>query len=177
MKRPGTSVIEVIIAIGLAAVVIAAIGNLIGATHRLTTASGKEIQAAAYAKEWIELVSVPVTTQSMFGCTCDTLGACPGGSPNICTIGTQTCRADSRPGFSSCWVEAPMDVGSFIFSGSGPWTMTESLASGFTRTMTISNPSADFNVKKVLVEVSWQSGSTTRQTELSTFLTAWKDFP
>lgn len=170
MRRSGFSVIEVIIALGMAAVVISAVGNLTAATHRLTSSSGKEIQATAYAKQWLELISAQANQQ--FGCNC-TAGTCSGGSPNTCTIGGQQCQADARPGFSSCWVAAPMDLSPFTFTGSGPWTATDPAApAGFTRTMTISTYTGDPNEKQVTVNVAWTGG----HVQLSTLLTAWKNF-
>lgn len=193
MKRPGVSVIEVIVAIGLAAIVIAAIGNLIGATHRLTSTTGKEIQAAAFAREWIEVL--PSQVNSFFGCSCGTAaqpfsGTCIAPTCNR-TADSQTCIYRDSAGFDSCWTtQAIPNLAStdlkLVFSG-GAWQLQDAASShdqpvpGLTRVMSITDIGSP-DIKQVTVAVCWGDNDCTdpsnnrNRTQVTTILTAWKNF-
>ncbi len=197
LRRPGVSVIEVIIALSLAAVVIAAVGNLVSATHRLTTSSAKEIQATAFAKQWSEVMSNQA--KNFFS-----------GS---------ACSPRASAGFTTCWNLNPPSTGSCVspnfykqhMDNAGVWTLlcsnpaTTSFpgdqdfypALGFTRKMTIVtlprnsdgslnisgttittdcttagySSSNDCNTKIATVTVAWAGGHVT----LPIMLSAWKN--
>lgn len=197
------SVIEVIIALGMAAIVIAAIGNLTAATHRLTSSTGKEVEASAFAKPWIEILSKNSLDNSFFGCSCGATNPCPA---DTCMTGGQSCTARSSTGFNSCWLPNPL-IGSCVSPNSyklnwngAAWTLVCAdpsvtsdtdfyPATGFMRTLTITNLQRDSNgalvatggttnpdSKQATVTVSWLDSGTTRQVQLSTILTAWKNF-
>jgi Tfp pilus assembly protein PilV len=53
-NQQGSLLIEVLLSISLAAVFSLAIGNLIGANHRLVMTAKQEVEATAYAKESME---------------------------------------------------------------------------------------------------------------------------
>ncbi len=196
MRRQGFSIIEVIIALGMAVIVIAAVSNLVAATHRLTSSSGKEVQATAFAKQWIELVSSQAKT--LFA-----------GTPGT------NCSARTAAGFSTCWQLYPsgiscsspnkayryLSASSTIdcvdpASTSYPTDQDFHPTADLTRTMTITtlarnadgslNPSGvvttacnntgyttsnDCNTKLITVTVKWASG----KSQLSTVVTAWKN--
>lgn len=68
-QRPGMSVIEVLVALGMASILIFSVGNLVSTTHRLNSASAAQQQATLAAQAQIEqLVSMAAS---------DTLSATP----------------------------------------------------------------------------------------------------
>jgi type II secretory pathway pseudopilin PulG len=55
-KRPGMSVIEVLMALGMASIMIFSVGNLVTATNRLSTASTAQEQASLIAQGQLEQI-------------------------------------------------------------------------------------------------------------------------
>lgn len=182
--RLGISVVEVIIALGMAAVFIAAIGNALGNVHRLDTATAQRTQALAYTQQALDIVTS--LQDSLFSCS--TPAACASGYS--CTPLT---------GYTSCWTAYPDDPAT-PGQESGPFhlhydagTLTWQLLAGtapiesdpnYTWEITIinSDPTTCFpsatpghycNVKTVTAEVGWAGNNVT----LSTVLTGWKNIP
>ncbi len=59
-QRPGMSVIEVLVALGMASILIFSVGNLVSATHRLDSASAAQEKAVLLAQQQLEqLASYP----------------------------------------------------------------------------------------------------------------------
>lgn len=102
----GISVIEVMIALGIAVIIVISVGSLIISTHSLDTEASRQLQAVGFAKQWLEVVDVQRNT--FFGCTCNPTSPCPG---NTCTTvggNAQTCTP--RAGFNSCWVARTIET-------------------------------------------------------------------
>lgn len=190
-KRRGFSVIEVIIALGMAAIVSAAVGNLIVSTHRLDGSSGLATQATAYARQWLDIL--PTQANQDFGVNAAASYTASDGQ--TCTVSA----ARASAGFTSCWVDRPIGLSTAnllkLVAVGNSWqlqdadTTPDSPAGGFTRTMTVTNlnrdangaivstgGSPDLNTKQITVTVAWKDGGATRQTQLSSILTAWKNF-
>jgi Tfp pilus assembly protein PilW len=182
----GISVIEVMIALGIAVIIVISVGSLIISTHSLDTEASKQLQAVGFAKQWLEVVE----SKSNY------FFQCPVGN----TCGTQSCTP--RTGFNRCWVQYPPPTGNCAnpnfykiavdgtLSCVNPSTDTSTdvhPATDFTRTMKVENQprdtttgalgsgSEDFNTKKITVTVQWQRAGSTRQVQLSEIVTAWKD--
>lgn len=160
MRHPGFSVIEVIVALGMGVIVITVVGNLVSATNRLTSSSGKEVQATAYAKQWLEILSSQANQS--FGCSCGATNPCAG---NICNSGGQSCDPRTSAGFNSCWLPNPIigtcsapnmfkwNASAFALGCDNPTTATTDTdfhpdyvagqGYSFTRTMAIENLARD----------------------------------
>lgn len=185
----GISVIEVMIALGIAVIIVISVGSLIISTHSLDTEATKQLQAVGFAKQWLEVVDVQ--RNALFGCSC---GAAPCAS---CTASDgQTCAPQTTKGYRSCWVSAPLALAGTtqfrLTPSGGSWLLqagTDTPATGFTRSMAIVNlqrdaagaivatgGTEDFGTKQVTVTVQWLRAGTTRQVEFSEIVTAWKDF-
>ncbi len=185
----GISVIEVMIALGIAVIIIISVGSLIISTHSLDTEASKQLQAIGYAKQWLEVVDVK--RNAYFGCTCGSSAACQLSAPR------------QAAGFTSCWVQYPPLTGNCVgpnfykiaadgaLSCVNPSTDTSTdvhPTPDFTRTMKIENQlrdtatgalgsgAEDSNTKKITVTVEWQRAGSTRRVELSEIVTAWKNF-
>ena len=96
-NRKGASVIEVLLSIGLTAVLIASIGGSLAAVHRLNTASGVKEKATAYAEQAMELITEfknnPNNNFSDPIASC-TVASCPN-SPTLESPYTCTCIVNS----------------------------------------------------------------------------------
>lgn len=178
--RLGISVIEVIIALGMAAIFITAIGNALANVHHLDTATAQRTQALAYAQQGIE--DATSFQDSLFACTPATAGNCPA---------TYTCTP--LTGYTSCWTAYPDDndlttpavvTGPFSFAYvAGKWqlqtgTVNLGVSNEYTRSIYIKNlddPAGpnNYNVKQVTAKIEWAGKSV----ELSTILTGWKPIP
>lgn len=180
-RRTGFGLIEVIIAIGMAAVIIASVGNTLAANDRLSTSSLAKEQALNYARQGIEVVQS--IAQSTFGCTPLTAGICPAGYSCV-----------PLTGYTSCWTSYPdnpatvgvIETGPFHLAlVAGKWQLqanTETIGSSneFTRSITINNlpdPAGltYYNIKKVIVDVSWLDHGQPKNTTLTTIVTGWKN--
>lgn len=191
----GISVIEVMIALGIAVIIVISVGSLIISTHSMDTEASKQLQAIGYAKQWLEVVDVQ--RNDLFGCGCGSTGTCTGNSctssvsPTLnCTISTQRATA----GFKSCWTQGigtGVNTGPFQIPSIGPWSLQsgpDKSVTGFTRSMKIENQLRDLttgalgsgpedpNTKLITVTVEWQRAGTPRQVQLSEIVTAWKNF-
>ena len=174
----GVSVIEVMIALGIAVIIVISVGSLIISTHNLDTEAKKQLQATGFAKQWLEVVDVK--RNDYFGCTC--------GSSPACQLPAQRQAA----GYTSCWTQ---DLGSVGNSGpfhvdpvAGLQPNADAPAAGFTRSMKIENQLRDVttdelgsgledpSTKRITVTVEWLRAGTTRKVELSEIVTAWKNF-
>lgn len=74
-QRPGMSVIEVLVALGMASILIFSVGNLVSATHRLNSASASEEKAVLVAQAQLEQLASfandPATAGSVFSAAND----------------------------------------------------------------------------------------------------------
>lgn len=184
-NQGGIGILEVIIAVGMATVLITSIGGALGANHRLTAAAEAKTDALAKAQEAIEIVTV--IQHEAFGCS--------GAAGTTCTADDdQTC--EPRDGYSSCWTAMPRNASGSLPNeplrvmpvGSTSWELEKIIGTpaDFTPVISIKNlcrnvdgeltPSCDTpdtNTKEVTVTVSWEESSIS----LSTILTAWENKP
>lgn len=171
----GVSVIEVLIALGMGAIIIASVGNALLSVKRVGSESAHREQAVAYAQQALEVVNEQRNT--LFP-KCN-------GTPGICTGGGQSCTI--QLGYTSCWLSLPGVVG-----------VPLPAVDPFTRVVTVKDSKQgdtgnnDSNVKQVEARVFWkkdnietcascQNGCTNCNTicrsrciELTSILTAWK---
>ncbi|MBI4092356.1 MAG: prepilin-type N-terminal cleavage/methylation domain-containing protein [Candidatus Kerfeldbacteria bacterium] len=177
----GVSVVEVLIALSIAGIVFASIGNLVLAVQRIDHSSGLREQALAYAKQSLEVVNDIKDTA--FTCRCST-GDCTT-TPGHCqkTSGdTQTCPLLS--GYTSCWTQFTNGVGSnsplHVQNSGGSWKLVAGQDTSdptFTRELSITNQGGDSNVKQVLGTVSWNERGVAKSVALTLILTGWKNLP
>lgn len=178
-QRPGLSVIEVILALGMIVVIAAATSNLLGAIHRTNTASSQKAQALELAREQLDIVNN--NRQKLFGCSVSLGGTITGPT---CTIGGQHC--DPLPGYSSCWVPHPGNTTDlFNLSFTAPnWTLPQCPlnvcppdSNGFVREISITNQvgPTDPNVKTITATIKPPSGGS--EVKLTTVITGWKNVP
>lgn len=176
--RPAFGIIEVLIAVGMAAVIIVSIGSALAANDRISGTSSRREQALHYARQALEVVH-QVKDQS-FGCLLPSDGTSP------CVKDDQACTPQSS--YTSCWTEFPDDPNSATHLPLGPLHVvlvgsTWQFASGvdtsiapFSRTVTVANPDpSDFGIKTVTVDVSWVENGHTKHVELATEVTGWKN--
>lgn len=200
----GMSVVEVIIALSLAAVLIASIGQVLGALRRLDEASGMREKALGYARQYAEVLEqISPTLAGPFACDCGA-SPCPGSS---CTaIDGQVCTT-LQAGYTSCWVAYPKGWSGLGLACSGnqcgPIYLAElggqwSFAStepppadpSFHHSIVLNNqwrlngaivPSGtagatvDWSTKKATITETWAEHGTAKSLELSTLVSGWKD--
>lgn len=178
----GISVIEVMIALGIAVIIVISVGSLIISTHSLDAEAGKQLQAVGFAKQWLEVVDVQ--RNAFFGCACGSAPTCQLSAPR------------QAAGYTSCWTQAMGTPGSTgplrVVPSGGSWLLqsgTDTPATGFTRSLAVVNQHRDAggaivgaggtedpNTKLITVTVQWMRAGATRQVQLSEIVTAWKNF-
>ncbi len=193
----GVSVVEVLIALSLGALLIVSIGTLVTSIHRLNTAGAFREKALGYARESVELLQLVPPTQ--FTCVC-------GVDDLLCSSATCT-KAANPPctlldGYNSCWLQVPDGLTSaqaagqlMLSNASGSWRLVpgeEDLASrgdpGFFRSIALENendpnnpaPPASpiyFNTKKATITVRWTERGAAKSASLITRLTGWRSLP
>lgn len=178
--KPGFSVIEVLIALGMGVVVIASVANAVAAHDRLSNAAILRTQAVGYARQALEIVQT--NKDAMFGCS---LGS---GGSGTCTKDDQTCAV--RTGYTSCWTAFPDDATSATHLANGPlhpeltagvWRLADGAenpipGTTFARRIDITNLGAGGEEKEVVVTVTWVDNNLTKQTVVRSWLTAWRNF-
>jgi len=164
-------VVELIIAIGMAAIMIVSIGGALNSVYKLNMRSEMREKALAYAKEYLEIINEKQNDE--FACICNPAPCSP------CIKGSQSCNPST--GYSSCWMKFPDGLGT-----NNPLYLnkiTNSLQttpdpldniSPFNREIAIENL-GDFNRKKITVTVTWPEQGSTKTVILSTILTGWKN--
>lgn len=179
-NNQGTILLEVLICIGIAVVLIFSIGKALAATHRLDTASSEKEMALAYARQSMEIMAEIKNNE--FACVCNTINP-----PIHCTEKKtgNTCLCNSLlPGYTSCFVSSPGEsttTGPFQLAlQSNQWVLVSGIETiaenpAFTRQIHIENISGDPNRKKVSVTVHWTEQNQSKETSLSTILTAWEN--
>lgn len=179
-NRKGVSVIEVLIALGMGAIIIASVGDVLLSVQRVSAESANKERAVAYAQQAIERLQASVNSlvHNPFSCSVvATATSCSNGSPNPCTPVT---------GYSNCWSEYPINS-----SSNGPWYIDDTLTwhSGvetvgvFSQSIQFTNTDPDCsvvppircNIKVATVDVSWVERMVPKVVRLSTVLTAWKN--
>ena len=152
-NQRGVSVIEVLIALGMAGVIIASVGNVLLSVKRISAESANKERATEYAREALEIVAEQ--QGALFSCS-TTAGPC------ACTPLT---------GYTSCW---PSYNGAVTAS-------FPAIDPAFTRTVTVGDWKrgdtgvSDTNVKKVTSAVSWVERGQTKSVTLTSILSAWKN--
>jgi Tfp pilus assembly protein PilV len=182
----GLSVVEVLIALGLAAVIVASVGNALAAANRAGVASGNRDQASALAQEVLEVVT-SIQAKS-FACSASNGGVIAG---STCTIGAQNCTL--LPGYASCWTTLPPGLGNgpyYIHKDvSGRYLLDnntfaqnhapiDSDPSGkYWHSVAVSNINGDANRKLVTATIGWTEHELSKSLSLSTVLTGWRNTP
>lgn len=171
----GVSVVEVIICLGIAAVIIFSISQALAATHRLNTTSDSQEKALNYAKQSLEILTD--TKNSQFSCTCSSC-------TNSCTRPSDGQTCSLRTGYTSCWttyanglnLNSPLH----LVWQTNKWILvsgSEIIANdnSFQRQISLENLSGNPDRKKITVKVSWTENNITKEISLSTILTAWEN--
>jgi len=168
-QHSGFSIIEVMLALGMATVVILSVGNTLIANQHVVVGSLVREQALNLARQTLE--QVQQVKDQAFGCSV---------ASGQCHKGTQSCTPN--PGYTSCWLAQPVDTNGDAVVG--PTYHVDSTTmeikndgdavNQFTRTITFAS-SGDDNVKMVTVDVSWTESGVVRHTTLATEITAWKN--
>ncbi|OHA57271.1 MAG: hypothetical protein A2441_01310 [Candidatus Veblenbacteria bacterium RIFOXYC2_FULL_42_11] len=171
-KSRGSAVIEVLISLGLAAILITVIGNLISAVRRMETAQDFRQRALTHTQETLEMITS--LQNDLFACVSPTIGpgTCNGSDGQTCALAIA---------YNSCWTNNPYGhttpVAYYHLAGGqlvdGPETVPSDTA--FTRSIAIENLDGDANRKKITVEVLWQERGDDKSFQLATVLTGWSN--
>ena len=160
MQRQGNTIIEVLLAIAIAAIVVASVSNLVVAVNRIDRSSANKDQALAYAREALDVTANIASTEF--------------GRNSGCTA------ANTLPGYTSCWVSCPLSgcSASYHLSNSPSWHLvagseTVGTTPAFTRAITVTD-NGNANNKTVSVDVSWAERGQTKHVIEQTVITGWK---
>ena len=161
-NKKGFSVVEILIAIGMTAIMIVSIGGALNSVHKLNKTSEIKEKALAYAKEYIEIINAVQNDE--FGCKC-TDPAC------------SNCLCIPMPNYTSCWLATPgSDLNAKYYIN----TVNQQLLIGIE---TVGSYNRWINIKnlagpnKKQIDVTVQEQATGKEVKLSTILTAWKNIP
>ncbi len=182
-NQSGVSVVEVLIALSMAGIIVASIGNALAATHRLTQSSELKQRATAYAKQITE--SITENQRELFACVCNGSSGYPH-SAGTCASGTCTRTSDSQqcapaPLYQSCWTTYPNGLSGnagpyhYDFASNMIVASAAALDAQFTQTISITNISNDPNRKQISVVVSWTEREVPKNITNTTILTGWKN--
>ncbi len=186
----GSSVVEALLSLSLAASVIIVVGAVFSAGQRLERSSGLRQQALGYAREALELVGEIKNVSFSCRCSSDSCGG------STCTRGSDGQPCSLLPGYTSCWTAYPKDlvgVNTPLYPAlvGGVWVLKTGVdplaaGTGFSRVITIENLQRDVNgiivaigtidpnTKRVTVVVGWEERGDAKQISLSTMFTAWE---
>lgn len=185
-NQRGVSVIEVLVSLSMAGLIIASVGNLLTGISRTTRTGGQREQALAYAKQALEVVND--IKDNRFACDCKPGGPdAPCTNPNTCTPvadASQSCTLAS--GYTTCWVPRPLGETGSVFSlsdVSGFWDLVATAnpdgetigTTNYRWKLEFVSVGGDSNVKRVTATVSWSDQGTTKNVQLATMITAWKN--
>lgn len=174
----GSTVIEVLISLGLAVFLIVVLGNLISSLRRLDTAQNFRQRATAHIRDSLEIITAQqneLFTCHSGNCTCAG-GVCSRTDGQTCTL---------LAGYSSCWTPYAFNINTegplHLAEIGGVWQLVSGSEivpqdSSFTRTITVINVDGDPNRKEIKVRLSWREGGDSKVYEVATLLTAWADF-
>lgn len=181
-NQKGIAILEVILAIGVASLVIVSVGQSLSSMHKLTGKSETNEKALAYAKEYLEIIND--TKNIEFKCVCS-------GTPPVClTSQGNSCTCNLLPGYTSCWTQYPntnsLTSNSELHLDSNRRLQARTNAAQpepipgdqtFTREINITHLDTDgrFNQKKIDVLVTWKENNQDKNLNLSTILTAWQN--
>ncbi len=152
-NQRGASVIEILIALGMGAVIIASVGNVLLSVQRVSAESANKEKAVAYARQALEIV------------------AAQQGALFSCSTTAGPCACVPLAGYTSCW---PAYNGAVV----APFPAIDP---AFTRAVTAADWKRgdtgvpDTNVKKIVSTVSWVERGNTKSVSLSLILSAWKN--
>ena len=191
--REGSTVIEILIALSMAAVLFFTIGNVFSFIHSVNALSTQKAHATALARQTIEIVTS--IQNNAFGCSCTTDDCAS--TPGTCkrTIDNQQCLLQSSQ--TQCWTQFPKNLNALTplhtALENGSWVLAAGQESTtidvtYTTTLTIENAQrdangalvqlggmADPNSKQIAAVVSWTSKGASKSISLTTLLTAWKN--
>lgn len=186
----GFSILEVIIALAMTAIVVVVIGRSLSAILRLSNASQLKTEAYVYAQESLELAVA--LKNDFFGCSGSAGVACT-------TSDGQSCTPDSP--YTSCWVQYPIghtgQTDFYLAESGGSWQLNQLVGGNpqpvptntfFSREIiieTLSRDSVTFDIdptgtidpgtKQITVNVYWNERGVTKSVSMSTILTAWQN--
>jgi type II secretory pathway pseudopilin PulG len=187
-NKAGMSIIEVLVVIGIAAILILSVGKVLSSLEAMKRAGETRSKTNLLAQEPLEIIND--MKNELFACVSPIGATCTRPSDG------QTC--DKTPPYNSCWTDYPKDqVGQtrFYLERTGTaWTLRalgadpETVASdpGYRREIVIENiqrdangdiaPSGTFdpNSKRVRVTVWQESPFPSAPVSVSLLLTAWK---
>lgn len=164
--RPGNTILEVMVSIGVLAVATVSIGSLISSIQQSNRAVTERSQAAALAQQGLELGVA--LAQPSFRCT-------------------GTCSCVPTSGYSSCWTTCPTGIPSCTATTLyhpvkilGTWSLatgseTVNLATSYTRELTITAVGGNDQVKNITATVHWVNHGQNRSTSVSTIVSAWQN--
>lgn len=182
----GISVIEVLIALSMAAIIFVSIGTVLASVHKITSASALREQAQNLAKEQIEIITG--IQHDVFGCLCPNES---NGSPDDCATTPgwcvqasdfQQCKLSS--GYTSCWTPFPEGFENMnlldIEKNGTSWSLVDDDDqfiddTTFKRNIALENIDGDSNRKKVTSTVTWNTNNKDYNVTYSTILTAWQN--
>lgn len=152
-NQRGVSVIEVMIALSMAGIIIASIGNALLSVRRMGTESANKEKAVAYAKQALEVVAE--RQSSLFSCSTT----------------TGLCACVPLTGYTSCWPS---------FNGAVTASFP-AIDPVYTRTVTAEDwkrgdtGAIDTNVKKIVSTITWLERGQTKSVAFTSVLSAWKN--
>lgn len=162
----GVSVVEVLIALGMAGIIISSVGGVVLSIERIDRDNALKESAIEYARQSLEIVGEQRNT--LFACSCNSGGDCS--VAGKCTkAGIGTC--DLASGYTLCWPSFNGEVTAGLPAVDPRYTRkvtAENWQRGDTGVL-------DANVKKVTATISWTDRGVTKQTVLTTVVSAWKN--
>ncbi|OGY46172.1 MAG: hypothetical protein A3J62_03575 [Candidatus Buchananbacteria bacterium RIFCSPHIGHO2_02_FULL_38_8] len=194
-NQKGFGVIEVVVVLGLSAIIITSIGNLLNSLYKINKAAELRTRAFSYAQESLEIINDK--RNDLFACQCAVAGC----STCVRPSDGQSCTPFS--GYDSCWTAYPagsdlIGIETFRLYKSGSNWVLEALSPDpssavidldptFSRKITIKNAFRDINgdiassgtvdpnTKIITAKVWWKQRDDQHQVDLSTILTAWQN--
>ncbi len=190
----GSMVIEVLLSLAMMAIIAVVIGNTLIAVHRLEGASDLRNRALTYTKQALEIITSLSANMINNPFVCSS-SASFSSTPNSGTVISDQCQLNSdttkkcrlpSPAYVSCWLDQPVGLSNnsdlHLQLISGNWKLVtiapaDEVPTPFNRTITIQNQNspADSNIKTITATVTWTERGNTKQLQLSTILTAWKN--
>ena len=181
-NKKGFGIVEVMIALGMASVILVSVGNALSSTHKLNRASEMKEKALSFAKQYLEIVTEIKNDQFACRCSADDCNSNPG----QCLKATDIQICSLPEGYTSCWTEYPdgqlSNTPLSLVQNTGVWEFLSGVENittdtRFDRQINLENIESDFNRKKVTVKVTWTEGGLNKDVTLSTILTGWQNLP
>ncbi|MBU1164364.1 hypothetical protein KKA15_02250 [Patescibacteria group bacterium] len=195
-RQEGFGIVEILVSLGLVAVMVLSIVQVIDSVYRLQRSSNFKTKAIAYAQMPLEIIN---DNKNLFSCDCvnDTCS----GDPQICTSSTDGQSCQPFEDYDICWTYYPVgQVGHnrfYLDKVGSDWNLYNLAAgveetipsdSNYTRVLIIENierdtlgdmvesgGTTDPNTKKIKSIVYWQERGEKRSYTLETIITLWKN--